>query len=82
MRTFINELLTDEENNFSSKRVAGLICILALVFSLIINTFGSAQFKPEEYIINALALVALGALTLTSIDKYNKSKKPTKRRVL
>ena len=82
MRSFINEVLTDEENNFSSKRIAGLICIVALVFSLIVNTFASEHFKPAEYIINALAIVALGSLALTSIDKYSKSNKPIKRRVL
>ena len=35
MKTFFKELLSDETGAYSSKRLGGLLCVLALVTSLI-----------------------------------------------
>jgi hypothetical protein len=58
------ELLSDESNRISSKRVAGLLCVLALVITLFV--------KPSNELVNAVSLLAFGALGLTSIDKFTK----------
>jgi hypothetical protein len=60
----LRELFSDESNRISSKRVSGLLCVLSLVITLI--------FRPSNELVNAVSLVAFGALGLTSIDKYTK----------
>lgn len=74
MKEFFKQLLSDESGNYSSKRLGGLICVLALVVSLIANTFTHGDIKPAEYLVDAVALFAFGSLGLTSIDKFTKNK--------
>ena len=74
MKTFFKELLSDETGAYSSKRLGGLLCVLALVVSLVANTFTHGDIRPAEYLVDAVALFAFGALGLTSMDKYSKIK--------
>lgn len=75
MKTFLKELLSDETGHFSSKRVAGLICVIALVIALVGNTFYHKSIQPSKALVDAVALLAFGALGLTSIDKFSKKKR-------
>jgi len=72
MKTFFKELLSDETGTYSSKRLGGLLCVLALVVSLVANTFTHGDIRPAEYLVDAVALFAFGALGLTSIDKLSR----------
>lgn len=72
---FWKELVSDETNRISSKRVAGLLCVVALVVALIANTFSHESIKPSDMLVESVALFAFGALGLTSIDKFTKNKK-------
>jgi len=71
---FWKELVSDETERVSSKRVAGLLCVVTLVASLIANTFSHESIKPSDVLVESVALFAFGALGLTSIDKFTKSK--------
>jgi len=75
MKIFFKQLLSDESGNYSSKRLSGLICIFALVACLIANTFSPEEIRPAEYLVDAVALFAFGALGLTSMDKFSKTRK-------
>ena len=75
MKEFFKQLLSDESGNYSSKRLGGLLCVLALVTSLIANTFTHNDIRPAEYLVDAVALFAFGALGLTSIDKFTRARK-------
>lgn len=66
----MKEFFKDEKGNYSSKRLAGLLCVFALVVSLVANTFSHESIKPSEALVNAVAMFAFGALGLTSIDKF------------
>lgn len=68
----MKQFFKDEKGNYSSKRLAGLLCVFALVVSLIANTFSHESIKPSEALVNAVSLFAFGSLGLTSIDKFNK----------
>jgi hypothetical protein len=74
-KNFLYQLLSDETGNISSKRLAGLLCVLALVVSLIANVFSCGKMNPSDTLVDAVALFAFGALGLTSIDKYVKNRK-------
>lgn len=71
---FFKSLLQDELGAISSKRIAGLICVLCLNTSLIINTISPKEHQPSATIINAVSLLAFGCLGLTTFDKYTKMK--------
>ena len=71
---FWKELVSDETSRISSKRVAGLLCVVALVAALIANTFSHESIKPSDMLVESVALFAFGALGLTSIDKFTKNK--------
>jgi hypothetical protein len=71
---FWKELVSDETERVSSKRVAGLLCVVALVVALIANTFSHESIKPSDMLVESVALFAFGALGLTSVDKFTKNK--------
>ena len=75
MKKFIKSMFTDESNQVSSKRVSGMICVIALVISLIVSTFTHGDIKPSDTLVDTVGWFAFGALGLTSIDKFTKSKK-------
>jgi len=68
----LKDLFTDEKGLISSKRVAGMVCVIALVIALVANTFSNESIKPSDTLVQAVALFAFGAFGLTSIDKFTK----------
>jgi hypothetical protein len=69
MRKFFKDVFTDEQGNYSSKRMLGILCILTLLFVMIAHIFLDTK-EPSEALIDALALFAFGSLGLTSLDKF------------
>jgi hypothetical protein len=74
MKNFMKSMLTDESGQVSSKRVSGMLCVVALVISLVANTFTHGDIKPSDALVDTVGLFAFGALGLTSIDKYTKNR--------
>ena len=74
MGKVFREIFSDETGTLSSKRIAGMICVIALVTALVGNTFYSKSIRPSRILVESVALFAFGALGLTSIDKFTKIK--------
>jgi hypothetical protein len=74
MKNFIKSMFTDENGQVSSKRVAGMLCVVALVITLVADVFTHGEFKPSDTLVNTIGLFAFGALGLTSIYKFIKNK--------
>ena len=68
-------LLNDETGATSSKRVAGILCIVFLNITLLANSFSHGDIKPSDILVQTVGMLAFGCLGLTSIDKYTKNKK-------
>jgi predicted membrane protein len=68
-------MFTDENNTASSKRIAGIICIICLNATLIANSFSHGDIKPSDTLVNAVAAVAFGCLGLTTVDKFTRMRK-------
>lgn len=74
MKKFIQQIFTDESGVYSSKRFVGILCSVALVTALIVDSFTEYKFAAQSSIVNAVALLAFGSLGLTSIDKWTQRK--------
>jgi hypothetical protein len=68
----MKQFFKDENGQYSSKRLAGLLCVLALVVSLVANTFSNETIKPSEALVNAVAMFAFSSLGLTTVEKFKK----------
>lgn len=71
---FFTSLFTDESGVVSSKRMAGLLCVVILLVALMGNIFYPKEITPSSHLIDAVALLAFGCLGLTSLDKFVKSR--------
>jgi hypothetical protein len=71
---FIGGLFKDEKGSVSMKRLCGLLCTLTLCATLYANSFTEAHFTPSVPLVDAVALLAFGCLSLTSAEKIMKKK--------
>lgn len=63
-------LLIDENGLISSKRFVGLMASFTLCITMFVNSFLITTACPSDSLINAVALLAFGALGLSSVDKF------------
>ena len=72
----LREILSDENNRLSSKRVVGIICAIFLCVTLYENSFSEEHIAPSVPLVQVVGALAFGCLGLSSIDKYTlRSKK-------
>ena len=69
MKSFLNSLFSDGKGTISSKRVAGLLCVISLVMVFFINTLSKGSMNPSDSLIDVIGLLAFGCLGLTSTEK-------------
>jgi len=69
MKKFIKDIFSDELGNYSSKRICCILCVLALITTLVATIFMETK-EPSEALVDALALFAFGSFGLTSLDKF------------
>jgi len=63
-------LLADEKGAVSSKRFVGLLSAITLCVTMYHNSFSDISVAPADSLVNAVALLAFGALGLSSVDKF------------
>ena len=63
----------------SSKRTVGIVGATALIVTMIVNSFTNQDIAPSDGLVNAVLLLTLGSLGLTSIDKFANGSKRTSR---
>jgi hypothetical protein len=63
-----SQLIQDERGIPSSKRFAGLACTATLCIATIINAY-YPNVSPSSVLVDAITMITLGALGLTSVDK-------------
>lgn len=68
MKSFLNSLFSDGKGTISSKRVAGLLCVISLVMVFFINTLSKGSMNPSDSLIDVIGLLAFGCLGLTSTE--------------
>ena len=68
--SILREILSDEKNRLSSKRIIGVICALFLCVTLYENSFSEEHIAPSVPLVQVVGALAFGCLGLSSIDKY------------
>lgn len=66
----VKSLMTDEKGAVSSKRFVGLLAAFTLCITMYHNSFSEAHIAPSDALVNSVALLAFGALGLSSVDKF------------
>jgi hypothetical protein len=73
----IRELLSDESNRISSKRLVGIMCGVFLCITLYQNSFSEEHVAPSSILVETVGAVTFGCLGLSSLDKFIKTKEKT-----
>lgn len=66
---WLGGLLKDEKGTPSSKRFIGIVAGLSLCITMYANSYSHGDIKPSDTLVNAVAMLAFGALGLASVDK-------------
>lgn len=56
----------------SSKRFVGITGSLSLVVTMFVNSFTHQTIAPSDSLVDAVMIISIGALGLTSADKFTK----------
>jgi len=70
----MTEFFKDENGNLSMKRLCGLLCAIALCVTMYHNSFSEEHVAPSAILVESVALLAFGCLSLTTADKIFKKK--------
>jgi hypothetical protein len=70
----MTEFFKDENGNLSMKRLCGLLCVIALCVTMYHNSFSEEHVAPSAILVESVALLAFGCLSLTSAEKILKKK--------
>jgi len=70
----LSEIISDENNRLSSKRIVGLLASTSLCITLYQNSFSEQHIAPSTPLVESVAALAFGCLGLASLDKYTKRK--------
>jgi hypothetical protein len=70
----MKQFFCDENGSLSMKRLCGLLCVIALCVTMYHNSFSEEHTAPSAILVESVALLAFGCLSLTSADKIFKKK--------
>jgi hypothetical protein len=70
----MKQFFCDENGNLSMKRLCGLLCVIALCVTMYHNSFSEEHVAPSAILVESVALLAFGCLSLTTADKIFKKK--------
>ena len=71
---WFKRLFTDDKGIPSSKRFVGIVGALLLFVTMFVNSFTHQDVAPSGSLVDAVLILSLGALGLTSADKFAKNK--------
>lgn len=66
------QIFKDERGHYSSNRAVGILCAVSLCVVLFINVFSRGALSPSDTLVDAVALLAFGALGLGAANKIFK----------
>lgn len=73
--SFLKSFIADEQGNFSSKRLMGVLACLVIFGITITVMLVKDIIVPPDILINSITYIALGSLGLSTADKFSKKYK-------
>jgi hypothetical protein len=70
----MKQFFKDENGSYSMKRLCGLLCVITLCVTMYHNSFSEMHVAPSAILVESVALLAFGCLSLTSAEKILKKK--------
>ncbi len=74
MLSWIKKMFSNRDE-VSSKRFVGITGSASLITTMVANSFTHQSLAPSESLVNAVVVISVGALGLTSADKFANKKK-------
>ena len=69
----MKQFFTEDNGRLSMKRLCGLLCVVALCVTMYHNSFSLVEVAPSTILVESVALLAFGALGLSSVEKFKKT---------
>jgi hypothetical protein len=66
--------LFSEDGAVSSKRFAGIICTVFLCVTMLIDTATHGEYKPSEMLVDAVTMIAISSLGISTVQTIFKKK--------
>jgi len=74
MLSWIKNLFSNRDE-VSSKRVVGITGSASLITTMIANSFTHQSLAPSDSLVNAVVVISVGALGMTSAEKFSNKNK-------
>ncbi|MEY2647032.1 MAG: hypothetical protein RL158_1008 [Bacteroidota bacterium] len=68
----MKQFFCDESGQLSMKRICGLLCTISLCTTMYHNSFSDEHIAPSPILVESVALLAFGCLSLTAAEKIFK----------
>lgn len=73
MKEFLKQMLLDESDSPSTKRIIALLGSVVLFATTFVNSFSEVHIAPSSDLITGVVTVICVSLGATSLDKYTKN---------
>jgi len=73
MKKFIKEMFSSKEGEISHKRILGSIGFLALVFTMVANSFSPADIAPSPELVSAVEYLVMSTVFGSVLEKFAKN---------
>jgi hypothetical protein len=68
----MKQFFQEDNGRFSMKRLCGLLCTISLCLTMYHNSFSDEHIAPSPVLVESVALLAFGCLSLTAAEKIFK----------
>jgi len=73
MKKFIKDMISSKDGDVSHKRVLGSIGFLALVFTMVANSFSNIDIAPSPELVSAVEYLVMSTVFGSVLEKFAKN---------
>ena len=73
MKKFIKDMISSKEGDVSHKRVLGSIGFLALVLTMVANSFSNVDIAPSPELVSAVEYLVMSTVFGSVLEKFAKN---------
>jgi hypothetical protein len=73
MKAFIKQMFSSKDGDISHKRILGSIGFLALVFTMVANSFSPLEIAPSPELVSAVEYLVMSTVFGSVLEKFAKN---------